>query len=307
MAQLKHTLRAGLMRLADPVVGAIAAGGLRLLRLFDRRRMSDFCATWARRLGPYFKEHRIGRENLVAAFPEKSPEEIDKILLAAWENLGRFVADFAHLDRMRIRTPGTSEAAEIDYSEDTIERFFKLRDANKPILMFSAHLSNWELPALMPVRFGQPSAVLFRRPNLAGAAEAAIRIRGATMGELIATGFDAPLQITRAMRDGKWVGMLVDQYVMSGVPVTFFGRPTTANSTAARIARLLGCPIHGTRATRRADGTYRVDMTDEIPPVFDGEGKVDVQATTQRIIDLIEGWIRDTPEQWLWQHRRWRG
>jgi KDO2-lipid IV(A) lauroyltransferase len=21
---------------------------------------------------------------------------------------------------------------------------------------------------------------------------------------------------------------------------------------------------------------------------------------------VVEGWIRENPEQWLWQHRRWR-
>lgn len=38
----------------------------------------------------------------------------------------------------------------------------------------------------------------------------------------------------------------------------------------------------------------------------DAEGKIDVQGTTQAITNVIEGWIREDPEQWLWLHRRWR-
>ena len=29
-------------------------------------------------------------------------------------------------------------------------------------------------------------------------------------------------------------------------------------------------------------------------------------ATTQLINTVMEGWIREYPEQWLWLHRRWR-
>jgi KDO2-lipid IV(A) lauroyltransferase len=26
----------------------------------------------------------------------------------------------------------------------------------------------------------------------------------------------------------------------------------------------------------------------------------------QMMTDIIEGWVREHPEQWLWLHRRWR-
>ena len=35
-----------------------------------------------------------------AAFPEKSPEEIETILAGVWDNLGRIGAEFAHLDHI---------------------------------------------------------------------------------------------------------------------------------------------------------------------------------------------------------------
>ena len=53
-----------------------------------------------RRIGPWLPEHRIGRANLVAAFPEKSPAEIERILRGVWDNLGRVGAEFAHIDRL---------------------------------------------------------------------------------------------------------------------------------------------------------------------------------------------------------------
>jgi len=47
-------------------------------------------------------------------------------------------------------------------------------------------------------------------------------------------------------------------------------------------------------------------MTEQIAPARDAQGKIDVAGTMQIITSVVEGWIREHPEQWLWQHRRWR-
>jgi len=38
----------------------------------------------------------------------------------------------------------------------------------------------------------------------------------------------------------------------------------------------------------------------------EGESQIDVQGTMQAVTSVVEGWIREYPEQWLWLHRRWR-
>ena len=100
--------------------------------------------------------------------------------------------------------------------------------------------------------------------------------------------------------------MLVDQYYVRGVPVTFFGRETNANPLIARLARQVECPIHGVRVVRKPNHRFFVELTPEVPPARDAEGRIDVQGTMQRITTVVEGWIREHPEQWLWLHRRWR-
>jgi KDO2-lipid IV(A) lauroyltransferase len=37
-----------------------------------------------------------------------------------------------------------------------------------------------------------------------------------------------------------------------------------------------------------------------------GRSSEDVAALTQRLTSVIEGWVRENPEQWLWLHRRWK-
>ena len=50
----------------------------------------------------------------------------------------------------------------------------------------------------------------------------------------------------------------------------------------------------------------RAEVTEPIIPARDAEGKIDVQGTMQAITSVIEGWVREYPDQWLWLHRRWR-
>src|SRR4029079_18106329 len=194
----------------------------------------------------------------------------------------------------------------IEIAQPDIDRFFRLLNDGKPALIFAAHLANWELPAVCAATHKLDSAVLYRRPNISGIDRWLTETRTASMGEMISTDLYAPVKISEALERGAHVGMLVDQYYVRGVPVTFFGRRTMANPLLARLARHFDCPIHGVRIVRLPGNRFTGDMTEAIAPARDAAGKVDVAGTMQIVIRVIEGWIREHPEQWLWQHRRWR-
>ena len=110
----------------------------------------------------------------------------------------------------------------------------------------------------------------------------------------------------RILEAGGHVAMLVDQYYVQGVDVTFFGRKTKANPLLARLARHVDCPIHGVRMIRLPDHRFRIEVTDAIAPARDADGNIDVQGTMQIITNVVEAWVREHPEQWLWLHKRWR-
>lgn len=299
-------LRDALKPVTGAILGAIAVALLRVTRYFDPDKTADFFAAVTRAIGPWLPEHKTGRANLTAAFPEKSSAEIDAILMGVWDNLGRVGAEFAHLDHIWNLDPNHPDKGRIELAPDATAKFEALRDDGKGALVFASHLANWELPALAGPAYGLESAVLFRRPNIAAVDRAIQDIRSVNMGTMIATTHDAPLRLAHALDGGVHVGMLVDQHFGRGVDVTFFGRTTKANPLLARLARQVDVPIHGVRIVRLPNHRFRAEISDEVKPVRDAEGKVDVQATTQAITTLIEGWIREHPEQWLWLHRRWR-
>ena len=292
--------------LGASAIGAATVGMLRTTRYFDPFKTANFFACVTRIIGPRLREHNIGRANLVAAFPEKSPKEIEAILMGVWDNLGRLGAEFAHIDHVWEYDHERPEKSLIEIPQRTDELFQQLRLDNRPALIFAAHLANWELPALAAVAHGLDAAILYRRPNIASADRIIQEMRQVNMGTLIPAGRDAPLRLAQALKDGQHVGMLVDQYLTGGVEVTFFGRKTRANPMLARLLRQVECPVHGVRIVRLPGHRFRAELSEEVKPVRDAEGKIDIQGTTQAITSVVEDWIREYPEQWLWLHRRWR-
>src|ERR1700752_2283289 len=86
--------------LSQPAGGGLTIGILRTARYFDPIKTANLFSRVARSIGPLMREQKIGRANLTAAFPEKSPAEIEAILPGVWDNLGRVGAEFAHLDHI---------------------------------------------------------------------------------------------------------------------------------------------------------------------------------------------------------------
>lgn len=303
---LKQWPRRGLKATGNAVSGALAIGVINLMRLVPPDAMENAAGRLMRRIGPLFKEHKIGRANLTAAFPEKSPQDIEEILLGVWDNLGRVGAEFTQLDRLIDFDLDHPERGRLHIGPELYAAFQRLANDGKPALVFTAHLANWELPAVFAASQKLDSAALYRRPNIAAIDRWVRKTRAASMGELIATGLDAPVRIADALKRGSHIGMLVDQYYVRGVEVTFFGRKTNANPLIARLAQHFDCPIHGVRVIRLPGNRFTADLTEEIKPVRDAQGNVDIAATMQVITTIMEGWIREHPEQWLWLHRRWR-
>jgi Kdo2-lipid IVA lauroyltransferase/acyltransferase len=306
LARTKARLRHATKPLGEAAVGALTIGLLRTTRYFDPDKTAKAFGRIAGLIGPRLREQRIGRANLTAAFPEKTPEEIETILAGVWDNLGRVGAEFAHIDHIWDFDEARPNQGRTQLSQRTHELFHQLRLDGKPALIFASHLANWEMPALAAVAHGLDTAILYRRPNIASADRIIQEMRQVKMGTLIPAGRDAPLRLAEALQRGQHVAMLVDQYLTGGVEVTFFGRRTRANPMLARLLRQVECPVHGVRIIRRPGQRFEAELTEEVKPVRDESGRVDVQGTTQAITSVVEGWIREYPEQWLWLHRRWR-
>jgi Kdo2-lipid IVA lauroyltransferase/acyltransferase len=297
-------LRRALWKIGEVGMIGVVRGVFALARALGPDRSSAVGGAIARRLGPLLPQHRIGLENLRAAFPDKCEAEIRAILAGAWENIGRLGAEYPHLGQLFDYDHYSGEIGRIEV--DGIEHFIALAEDGKPALIFSAHLANWELPPICAARYGLDATVVFRPPNEPAAAHVLHEIRSQTMGGLEAARQGAAFAMRGVLERGGHLGMLIDQHFTRGVTVDFLGRPAFTNPIMGKFARAFDCPVHGVRVIRLPAGRFRLQLTPALDLPRDAEGLVDVQGAMQAMTRVVEEWVREHPEQWLWMHRRWR-
>lgn len=291
-------------RLRDAALSAGVWALAGAMRLQPPRFASWAGGFWARKIGPRTSIHRTALKNLRLAYPEKTEAEREAIAIGMWDNLGRMGGEFVHLDR--IWQYNMWEPAKSRIETTGVSNFVAMRIDGKPALVFTAHLANWELPAIAAAAQGLDSAVLFRAPDNSFFADLLFEARSRVMGNLVAASHVAVFELAAVLDQGKHLGILVDQARRGGPTVQFFGQPCSANPTIARLARLYECPVHGVRVIRLPEGRFRIQCTPALNLPRDAKGKIDVDGAMQMITSVVEGWVREYPEQWTWFYKRWR-
>jgi KDO2-lipid IV(A) lauroyltransferase len=293
------------IRAGQWLLAAFVAALFALLRLVPPQLASDFGGGVARRLGPLIPRSAIAQRQLKAAFPEKSEAEIEALVAGSWEHLGRTALEYPHLDQIWDYELG-HRRGEGKIDVEGVDIFLGLRRPQKPTIVFTAHLSNWELLAVCAAHYRLPIAVFFRRPNNPYINALIGKIRGASMGALIPTDFEGALTAARHLEEGKIVGLLADQHFTRGPAIPFFGRPARTAPTLARLALNYDCAVHGAFVQRLPGGRFKLTVTPAIPIPQTGTRDERIAALLTQVNQTIEGWVRANPAQWLWLHRRWR-
>nr|WP_281270134.1 lipid A biosynthesis lauroyl acyltransferase [Bosea caraganae] len=298
-----------LKQFAARLFAAVMIGLIRALfgalRLLGRERSSDLGGWLLRSVSPLIPVNKVALANIRAVFPEKSEAEVKAIARGAWENLGRTAAEYAHLNTLfdyDYHNPGKPSRVEVA----GIEHFIALKDDEKPGLIFSAHLGNWELPAICAAAYDLETTAVFRAPNDPAIASVVHEIRSGAMGGLAAAKQGAAFAMQGVLEKGGHLGMLIDQHFTRGVVVPFLGRPALTNPILGKFVRRFECPVHGVRVIRLPNQRFRLELTPPLDLPRDAAGEIDVAGAMAMMTAVVDGWVREHPEQWLWMHRRWR-
>lgn len=271
-----------------------------LFRLMGLEYASAFGGFLGRNLFYRTSVSTRARNNLRAAYPEKSDAEIEAILVEMWDNLGRTIAEYAHLEKLSMLGPNPRiETVNIGIADTACK-------TGKGVLFVSGHFANWELMPFAATQYGIEGGEVYRPLNNPYIDHWLVEQRRKNgPKDQIAKGAQGTRRIFTLLRGGKAILLLVDQKTNEGVPAPFFGRDAMTTPAPAALALKLGSIILPASLERLNGSRFRMTVHPPLEFTTTGDTERDTLALTIRINEKIEELVRRRPSQWLWIHRRW--
>lgn len=274
----------------------------KLFELMGVDRASGMMGRFMKLIGPTILRsiHKRGLANLQMVFPKKTDREHEDLLRQVWENLGRTVAEFAHLQEFdpfvpdaRVKIVG-------------LENLRKPIIDGQPVIFISGHMANWELMASTMYRSGVRHATVYRAANNPLIDQKIIDYRASVMSRhLIPKGKRGGRALLLAIRNGLSPCMLVDQKLNDGIRVPFLGFPAMTAPATARLALKCKTAIIPVSIKRDNGAHFTFTAHDPLDYKPTGDMAKDVEILTTLANDALGDIIRQNPGQWLWLHRRW--
>jgi KDO2-lipid IV(A) lauroyltransferase len=244
----------------------------------------------------------VGTRNLQIAFPEMPDAQRRSLILSLFVGLGRQLAEFCRFPSY------TRENAREIATYDGLDNYQSARDRGKGVLLLTAHLGGWEIGSFVHSLFGYPIKIVVRRLDNVRVDALVERYR-TLHGNKTFPKDESARGLLAAMRAGETVGILMDTNMTppQGVFVPFFGKEACTASGTARVALRSGAAVvPAFTIWDEKLRKYRVRFDPALTLVSTGDDEADAIANTAMFNRVIEDYVRQYPEQWLWVHRRWK-
>ncbi len=271
----------------------------RIIPFSLRSFLGNLLGSFAYYFVPIRKKHAI--KSLQDTFPEKNLSEILTIVHRLYQNLGQILANYC----LFFSDSTKDIASKIEYVG--LDVLKKARDQGRGVILTGGHFGNWEALGIATAMAGFPISLVvapIRNPYLNKMITGARKHMGV---QLISKKGMAVRYITKALKEKRCVGMLIDQDAgRTGTFVDFFGRPSSTPKGPAKYAVSRDLPIVMLFCFPQDDGTLEI-VFEEVAfnPASDDESTI--QQVTQQMTSRLEYYIRQNPSNWFgWLHRRWK-
>jgi Kdo2-lipid IVA lauroyltransferase/acyltransferase len=250
----------------------------------------------------HFRLRQVGMRNLAMVFPEKSEAERARILRGVFASLGRQLAELCQFPKY------TPENIDEVVTYEGLENYERAYARRKGVLFLTAHFGGWELSAFAHSLHGHWLHIVMR-PMDNQYLDRLLQNYRTMHGNKTVAKDDFVRGLLAAMKAGETVGILMDTNMTppQGIFVDFFGIPACTASGLARIAlRTDAAVVPGFTIWDPALRKYRLRFDPALELIRSGDLEADIAANTQLFTRVIEDYVRNYPDQWLWVHRRWK-
>lgn len=244
---------------------------------------------------------RVAYANLKAAFPDQfSSKERKKIVEKHFIHLAQNIVEI-------FRFPKLNQTYLERYVQvEHRDRYEHHVQGGQGTVLITPHFGNWELTQILSGLVGKPMYVLAREQKHSRLNDYLNDLR-ASHGSVTIQKGGGVRELIRELKKGGFVGVLGDlSGGRSGIVVKFFGRKTTAPPGIFEIASRTNATILPCFMVRLGGPRHRVFIEEPFECLKTSKGEFDLQATIQNYYGLLEKWISDYPDQWLWIYKRWK-
>lgn len=267
------------------------------LRLLSFQNMSRFGGALGRALGRiHRRKSAVGRINLQKIFHDITHERVDEILTEVYDNFGRTFIEYCYLDKLKKEDLPDFKVINHDILD-------ALKQSQKPAILFSGHIGNWEIASWYCTQLGIPLTPVYRHMNNPYLDQLLFKQRASYADGLIEKRIRNPQEYVRILKAGGRIALLTDQKMREGMDVPFFGQTAPTATGVVRLAKILKCPIIPMRVIRESGVRFTLEI---LPPLdVDYHSKTFVYDTLLEMNHMLEQWIVENPGQWFCLHRRW--
>lgn len=243
------------------------------------------------------KKRRVVRRNIRFVLPEASESEREHVVKQIFRSTGVAAAELFLLGRLWRRR---HRYIEFSVHPETMQAF----GAGEAMVFATAHTGAWQLCNLISREYGLQISTIYARETNPWLHRFFLNLRKEFGARMVPSAGGAR-ELVRELAAGHSVGAAFDTRLDQGEMVEFFGVPTPTNTMPGMLS-VRGHKLIPIRTRRLPNHRYRVEVLAPLTPDDPEAGKREQVANlTAKLNHVFEGWVLESPGEWLCMKRRW--
>ncbi len=248
-------------------------------------------------VGPLFRPKELINSNIKRAFPKIDEINLKKISTSMWNNYGRVFAEYMFIKNFR---SGELNKNIILEGEEVLQ---DIKINKKRVVFISGHFSNFELMAMQIEKIGIKIAAIYRPLNNIFLNQIMEKIRKNYICKYqIKKGIGGIKELVKLNNDGFSTALMIDQRVSQGVKSNFFNEKAFTTTIPAQLVKKYKIPVVPIFIERFDNVKFKITV---VKPINFDENK-SVEDITDYLNKILENFIKDKPNYWIWSHNRWK-